>query len=777
MRARGLPRLTLLLLALGAALFAGLISARRVEDQVAVLEACEAAQAGRWATALAGTEGRFGNDETERAAAECRCRALLATGRGAACVELLEEMLAQPEADDWTPSPPLAIHLIQTRRDAGRQLAAAELALAAARRHPENPDLFYLELLTRSAQEDEDLLLEELAGRVASRGPAAVRMRASLATRFLLRGEPSRALAALGDAPPPAAGEALGLWFETRGMAFAAAGDLAGVERTYAGWKEAGGDEAELLARFARTLSIGGLKSPRYPILELLRRALAQELDDPALEESLQIRLILTLASSGRPEEAIASYDRARERFALEGLSRRELERSAAHRLLAAAPAQQRLGTLRFAIPAPGPGHLLLVSPQPDAPVDAPYEPLPVPASGRVAVERRIGMAPQRWVLHDHDGHTLASGTTSPRAAAAVDVAVTPGEPRPPARATLARRPGDGRLRVALLLLDCADWRIIQYLRARGELPVLSGLLEIGYRAVVASDPPLTGAALESLVWPHRRGATSFVGLVHRLGVELAGLASIGDNPFSALSWLLPETPDLFATIGAGPFSAANLLFTHGGIRAGRHGEVTGPHGWRRRIPVGTSARDLDSDERERFPALAAVRRERDAIHLRTIAAEFDTAEALMRGGQVDLLALRIEPLDILTHAHFAAAVRDAQDDGRGLLFSVYRYLDARVGAVHELLDDDDIFIVMSDHGIRTAMEHSRFAFFVATGPGVPRGRAAGEPELRGVPRVLADLFGVATDWPETGVAPWAQSLARTLREAPTPAADLRASQ
>jgi hypothetical protein len=330
---------------------------------------------------------------------------------------------------------------------------------------------------------------------------------------------------------------------------------------------------------------------------------------------------------------------------------------------------------------------------------------------------------------------------------------------------------------VALLLLDCADWRIIQYLRIRGELPLISGLLETGYRAVVASDPPLTGAALESLVWPHRHDATTFVGVLHRFGVELAGLASIGDNPLSALSWLMPETQDLFATIGAGPFSAANLLFAHGGIRAGRHGEITGPDGRRRRIPVGTSARDLDSAERERFPALAAVRRERDAIHLRTIAAEFDTAEELMRGGQVDLLALRIEPLDILTHAHFAAAVKGGQDDGRGLLFSVYRYIDARLAAVHELLDEDDIFIVMSDHGIRTAMEHSRFAFFVVTGPGVPSGRAAGEPALRGVSRVLADLFGVATDWPETGVAPWAHSLARADQGTPAAAADLRATR
>jgi hypothetical protein len=753
-------RLALLLVGLGVALGVGLVSVRRVGDQLAALEACEAARGGDWATVLARSEGRLGPDETGRSAAECRCTALLATGAGAACVELLEQLLAQPEADGWAPAPPLAIHLIQTWREAGRGLEAAELARRTARLHPENPDLFYLELLTRSVGEDEARLLEELAARVAPRGPAAVRMRVSLANRHLLRGDPAAARAALGDAPPPEAGEALGLWFEMRGMASAAAGDLAGVEATYARWREAGGDPAELLARFALTLSIGGLQSPRQPTEALLRRALAGELDDAALEEALTIRLVLTLVNEGQLDEALALYDRGRQRFAMEGLSRQEIQRSAAHRRLAAAPPEARRGVLRFVVPGPVAGGVLLVSPQPDAPLDAPYQVLPLPPSGRLDVERRLGTAPQRWVLRDGAGDTLASGTASPLPGATLPLTIAPGAPQPSQHSAPSRRPRDGRRRVALLLLDCADWRIVQYLRARGELPVLSALLERGYRAVLYSDPPLTAAALEALVWPQRRGLTSFVGLAHRFGVELAGLASVGENPFEALAWILPETPDLFSVIGAGRFSAANLLFAHGGIQAGRHSVVTGPQGRRRRIPLATSARDLDAVERRRFPALAALRRERDAIHLRTIAAEFDSAEALVREAEVDLLALRIEPLDILTHAHFAAAVRDGQDDGQGLLFSIYRYIDARLGAVQDLLDEDDLFIVMSDHGIRTAMEHSRFALFVAAGEGAPQGRAAGVPDLRGIPRVLAELFGATTDWPATGVAPWAHAVA-----------------
>jgi hypothetical protein len=305
---------------------------------------------------------------------------------------------------------------------------------------------------------------------------------------------------------------------------------------------------------------------------------------------------------------------------------------------------------------------------------------------------------------------------------------------------------------VALILLDCGDWHLVRYLQARGELPVLASLLRDGWRALLDSDPPLTAAALEALVWPGARGGDSLLGLTHRLGVELAGLASVGDNPFDALRFVLPERVDLFAAIGAGDRVAANLLLAHGGIRAGRHGEVSGPQGARGRVPIGRATRDLDPAERERFPELAAAASPRDRHQLHTLAAELDAAAWLARSGAHDLLAVRIEPLDILTHASFAAAADDGQDDGAGLLYSVYRYIDARLAEVDAALDEDDVLVVMSDHGIATAMEHSRDAMFVAVGAGVAAGRAPGRPALAGVPRVLASLLGIATDWPDTGL-------------------------
>jgi len=672
--------------------------------------------------------------------------------------------------------PALAIHWIQSLREAGESLRAADLARRAGRRYSDDADLFYLELVTRSSVEDEAIVLAELEARIDPGSASAGRMRVSLANRHLLRGDPRRALEALGYQPPGDADR--DLWFDTRGMALAQAGDLDGALRNRDAWTRAGGDPAEVLARYALQLSLSGMKDPERTPVEWLRAGLAAvgPRGAPALREALTIRLILTLVNAGEQDEALALYDRGREEFALEGLARDELLRSAEqqNRLKSGA---SRSGTLHFLVSDVRPGDRLLVSPDPGVAPDAPYERIALPAGGEVRVERDLGDAPQRWVLERGDGSIAASGTSSPRAGGVVVVPVAPGAGRAPLRATLTRAPADGRRRVALLLLDCGDWRITQYLRTRGELPVLDALLREGHRAVLDSDPPLTAAALEALVYPERRSGDSLVGLLYRMGVELAGLSSVGENPVGGLSWLLPEDPDLFSVVGAGERSATNLLFAHGGIEAGRHSVVTGPHGARRRVALARSARDLDPAERERWPALAGPLPERDAIHVRTIAAELDEAESWVAAGESDLLALRVEPLDILTHGHFAETVRDGQDDGEGLLFEMYRYLDARVGAVANRLDADDVLIVMSDHGIRTAMEHSRDALFVAAGPGVATARAPGRPPVRSVARSVADLLDVDTAWPDAGltpdVRPPAPALARPRREddpRPTPA-------
>jgi hypothetical protein len=89
--------------------------------------------------------------------------------------------------------------------------------------HPDDADLFYLELVTRGSVEDEAAVLRELEARLTGRRPRELRMRASLANRHLLRGDPRRALAVLGEVRSPDVENPgdVARWFDTRGMAFA----------------------------------------------------------------------------------------------------------------------------------------------------------------------------------------------------------------------------------------------------------------------------------------------------------------------------------------------------------------------------------------------------------------------------------------------------------------------------------------------------------------------------------------------------------------------------
>ena len=165
-------------------------------------------------------------------------------------------MLADPRSKDWAPRPDLAIHADpDLARRGARGRGGGARAARRARASRTTRRLFALELATRSSVEDEDAVLAELTARLAQREPAPVAMRVALANRWLLRGEPARALAALGEHAPAGAQDGLGLWFETRGRAFAAAGDLAAVQRTYASWRAAGGDPGRAASRATRSRS------------------------------------------------------------------------------------------------------------------------------------------------------------------------------------------------------------------------------------------------------------------------------------------------------------------------------------------------------------------------------------------------------------------------------------------------------------------------------------------------------------------------------------------
>lgn len=759
MKRRGAVVLALILWA--AVVVLGVRSWRSYNRHRAVERVCAAAVAGDYATAIRDGEDLVSGDAQGLAAGECRARAQLLSGDLDGGLSTLEGLLRIAEDDRYLPAPELTASVVVKRRSEGRLPAARDLVRRAVAAYPQSTELFLLELDLRRDTEDEDALLAELTRRLPD-GPGSTAAHLELARRWLDHDRPERALEVLGEEPPPANGEQVKTWFLIKIQAYGMLGDLAGLARQCRRWIEAGEPRVNVMAYHGLTLSLYSLQDPSYPTETLLEETVKErdQLTDPDILTPVFERLIGQLTVQGEHDRALSYADLAEE-LGLDLIwDRAEIQRSAsglelAQRDLDATPAGARRGVLRFQLPgsseAPwrGEGAALWASRGPEEGVDAEYERFGF-ESGTLQVERLPGVAPVRWVLVDGDGRTRGSGTVWPVGGERVDVVIRPeaAAPEPSRQDTegFERRPGDGRRRVFVVVLDCADWRLVQYLRSRREMPSLDFLLRNGYRAVVESRPAFTAAAMKTLAFPDTKASLSPIGIVHSLGAEIAGLNFVGQNPFSSLGLLLPEKPSLFETIGAGEHVAVNLLFSEGAIEAGRHGEMIGPQGRHRTYT------------RHHFgkPSVPGFERDEKMQHLlEEAAADFDLLLDAAEEKEIDFLVLRVASLDIATHMGFPSVSRTAQDNARAGLFDFYRYLDVRLGELQRSLDADDVLVVMSDHGILNGMEHDPRSVFVAVGEGIPVGRAPGMPPLRGVPRLLAHLLGVETGWPTSGMEGW----------------------
>lgn len=746
---------------------------------------CDALAAERFDEALSLSASGSSAIGSGREIAECRCLAFLSLGDRSSCTALLSPLLREPAAADWIPHPVLTKLMLRTWQAEGSSAPAAALAERAAPELRDDLDLLQLELMLRSSVGNETAVLAALEERLED-DPSWVPARLVLALARSRRSEHAEALRVLGDVAPPITHRLVLPWFESRIQAQAAMGDLAGVQATFARWRATGWDPVDLDARYALRLSTDQLLDPEHSTIELLRRAIAtgDALRDRNIVWGLHRRLIVELLAVGLPEEALAAYDEAVQVVDLGDLSRAEIERAVAG--VPVASSNERPAEIVFAIPPAARGGRLSLSPAPDEPPDAGYRVLAVPPDGRIVLTATRGLHPRRWVLHDASGGLVGSGAfwTEPGRSVRIDpeirapglsaaAGVAPdGDPLgvpPRAQAhevagTPTRRPGDGRRRVIAILPDCGDWRLVEYLRTRSELPFHDHLFERGYRAVLESQPAFTAAALQSLVWPAAPRVRTTLDWIHDLGLELAGLEAVGSNPLGFLAAVLPERPNLFETLGRSDRVTANMLLAHGRIAAGRHAEVVGPHGHHRALPTQSAYRPLEPAELRRFPSLGQDGDTRRFIE--TIAAEMDAAERIVREGEIDFLFLRLEALDLITHAHYGPLDGRGQDDAEGPLLDAYRYIDRRLAVLDALLDRDDWLVYLSDHGIRSSMQHEEDAIFAVLGEGVPHGRAPGRPALRGVPRSLAAMFGVETDWPDTGASPWLEGADEARRVA-----------
>lgn len=726
---------------------------------MAAQAACDALSQGDLAGAVASSEMLLTANpegETTRLGLECRLEARQRSGDGAAGAKELGPLFDAPSADGWVPAARIGVPLLHAWADAGDTARAARLATRLALASPDDivvADEFAL----RSEAEDPETLLHELSARL-DRIPAGhgFPTRELIANARLQRGENARGLAALGETPPTGSPDdkVVRNWWYLRMLGHSANADVNAMIGTRDAMVAAGFSRGHAGAVYALDLSIAELQDPTSSTTDLLDAAVAaeSEIPDPDLLRNLYDRNIVDLAVNGQQDRALALFDRVAARIGLNPADRSDLLRT---RQADVSAGSSSLLQVTLQITPNPPGLTLHASPPWGADPDAAWESIAVPPDGRVQLAREVGRRPVRWVVRDADDALVASGAAW---AGEPPVSVTLREPKGGPPPQLTRRPADGRRRVWVVVLDCFDWGLLNYLRERGDMPVLDHLLATGWHAVLHQEPALTAAAMQDLVYPNRSRRPTLLGLLVDYGVEAQAFSDVGTNPLAALRAFQPSSRDLFDVLGSANLQVGNLLFAYGNVQAGMNAQVTGPRGQTRTLPVATVWRTPTATELASFPGLGDHSVGWAPRAFASLAANFDTFVDVVKKPDLDLLALRTDPTDVLTHGYFSQTSVGGQDDGKAVLFDVYRYADSRIGEIVAAIDDDDVLVVMSDHGIATALDHDGHAVFVMAGAGVPVGRAEGTPALLGTGRVLAQLLGVPSDLPDTGIAPWLES-------------------
>lgn len=672
-------------------------------------------------------------------AVECRCGALVDAGRGAECAKLITDTIDRAGGAwiDLGVLDRLTNHLLVSK---------APIAL----------DVLYTTAAPRLSLDVVHLKAWWTALQVLGGGPhilanfmPAVRrlpaeqtleLRIVVARKLTTERMTEEARAVLEPAPDSTSPDR-DRWHRALADVVAASGDQLALTRVMKTWESAGGNPAYIYLVYGILLSLHHLDDGANSTLEILRGAVRAAPDDAPIEDRrlAWTRLLFGEVNAGNTAQVRALAVEAKTR----GVDLDEDLLAQFEHPLAPPTGPASFATLKLPASAAGGTVALMVF---GAEADAPAEIVPVPGDLTVRLPIESPAHPSRWVVRTEGGAILASGV----AAREGDLLVADQAPvPPPAPVALTRARADGHRQVFVIIGDCMDWHFVRYLQARGDLPVITTMEQASVAAVLTSSPAFTGVAMEKIAHPAVVRDVTVALYAYSLGVELQGLESVGVNPLAGLKWALPDSPYLTDIVGAGPLRALNLLFAHGDIRAGRNAEIVGPHGQRTQLSLAASR--LLTEEEYAAIDLGAPRSGLPVAFLQEMAAEFDAAVQSATTGDVDLLLLRVEQTDLLTHGEFPRLIQPEQDNGRAALYAAYRYVDRRLGDLIRATDDDDVVLFMSDHGIENSLVHSPDAIFMAYGLG-EAARLKGHPELSGLPRVLTHWLSVEPDarWPES---------------------------
>ncbi len=342
--------------------------------------------------------------------------------------------------------------------------------------------------------------------------------------------------------------------------------------------------------------------------------------------------------------------------------------------------------------------------------------------------------------------------------------------------------------RLLLVGWDAADWKVIEPLLARGEMPHLARVLAEGVRGNLATIyPPLSPMVWTSIATgkrPYKHGIHGFTEPLQD-GMGVRPVSNLGRTT-KAVWNILNQNGKRSIVVGwwpshpAEPIRGAMVsnhfpLSTSQDPGAAMAPGTVWPQSWAARLAeLRIHGMEITGDILRMFvPDLGEVDQEKDkSLHdLAGIIAETMSVHAavtdLIENEPWDFAAIYYAGIDHFSHRFMRyhagkgpARGGTSPDVFRDIVVNAYRYHDVMLGRLLALAGPECAVMVLSDHGFQSdrllpdyippeaagpAVEHRHFGIFALRGPGVLRGqRVYGASVLDIAPTVL-HLFGLPT--------------------------------
>jgi predicted AlkP superfamily phosphohydrolase/phosphomutase/predicted Zn-dependent protease len=341
--------------------------------------------------------------------------------------------------------------------------------------------------------------------------------------------------------------------------------------------------------------------------------------------------------------------------------------------------------------------------------------------------------------------------------------------------------------RVLLVGWDAADWKIIRPLLDRGEMPHLAGLMREGVHGNLATlYPTLSPMLWTSIATGKRASKHGILGFTEITpdGAHIRAISNLG-RKVKALWNILHQSGKRSIVVGWWPSHPAEPI---NGVMVSNHfagiepppfplpplpARVIHPPEWRERLTdVRVHPMELEGQILRRFvPAIEKVDQEHDKT-LHKLAAVIahamsihGAATELLAGERWDFAAIYYDSIDHFCHrfmrCHPPRLPWVSEEEFalyKDVVNNAYRYHDAMLGRLLELVGPETHVLVLSDHGFHAdqhrrpvlpaemagpAVEHRHFGMVCLKGPSIRRGETVYGAGLLDITPTLLHLFGL----------------------------------